>query len=144
MFISKHKRANVKNLYCAAFGCRHFPVMQCEFCAFPERDTGGAQNGKRENSLCFLDEQVSAIRNDLSHMKIADNFSLDGVTTAKYFDEISDLVTSLHPRHLSQQAVDGVLKRIQQVNVCPYQNFNIRALISMSSSDLHQALVRTG
>ena len=23
--------------------------MQCEFCAFPERDAGGAQNGKREN-----------------------------------------------------------------------------------------------
>ena len=25
----------MSNLYCATFGRRHFPVMQCEFCAYP-------------------------------------------------------------------------------------------------------------
>ena len=37
------------NMHCAAFGRRHFPVMQCEFCAFPKRDAGGTPNAKQEN-----------------------------------------------------------------------------------------------
>ena len=34
-------------MYYAALGCRHFPVMQYEFCTFPYRDVGGAPNAKR-------------------------------------------------------------------------------------------------
>ena len=31
----KLKRVIVSNLYCAALGCRHFPVMQCAHVPFP-------------------------------------------------------------------------------------------------------------
>ena len=34
-------------------GCWHFPVMQCEFCAFPQWDAGGTSNGKQENYKLF-------------------------------------------------------------------------------------------
>ncbi|XP_072042076.1 uncharacterized protein [Amphiura filiformis] len=97
-----------------------------KFTKFGEFDVGGIlklmmsfRYYHKGDQACYNKiEQVLAIRNSLSHMKVEDNMAISDKQLDQYFDTIDDLVTSLEPHQPRLKAKD-IRMRLTQIRQSP-------------------------